>query len=276
MSKLLARSLERMNTDWIDLYFIHGMKWIQEFHKETKAWVERAKGEGKIKFFGFSTHSNMEECMLAAAKMGWIDGIMMSYNFRIMHSEKMKEAVKACVDAGIGLTAMKTQGGGSVKTESEAELKMAGRFLQRGFTDKQAKLKAVWENPDIASICSQMPNMTVLASNVAAALDRTSLSAEESELLRLYALETCTGYCAGCAEICESAVEDAPPIRDVMRFLMYYNSYGERDMAREHFARLPERTRLRFANLDYSAAERRCPQGIAIGRLMKEAAAVLG
>lgn len=276
MSKLLARSLERMNTDWIDLYFIHGMKWTQEFHKETKAWAERAKGEGKIKFFGFSTHSNMEECMLAAAKMGWIDGIMMSYNFRIMHSEKMKEAVKACVDAGIGLTAMKTQGGGSVKMESEAELKLAGRFLQSGFTDKQAKLKAVWEDPDIASICSQMPNMTILASNVAAALDRTSLSAEESELLRRYALETCTSYCAGCAEICESAVEGAPPIRDVMRCLMYYNSYGERDMAREHFARLSDEMRSRFRSLDYRAAERKCPQGIAIGRLMKEAASLLG
>lgn len=275
MSKLLQRSLERMNTDYVDLYFIHGMKWMQEIHKDTRSWVEKVKGEGRIKFFGFSTHSNMEECMLGAAKLGWIDGIMMSYNFRIMHTDKMKEAVKACVGAGIGLTAMKTQGGGSVKVESETELKMAGRFLQQGFTDKQAKLKAVWEDPNIASICSQMPSMTVLMSNVAAALDRTKLSAEDSALLRQYALETCTGYCAGCAEICESAVAGAPPIRDVMRYMMYYHSYGERDMARECFARLPAEQRLGFAHMDYKAAERKCPQGIEIGRLMKEAATLL-
>jgi len=275
MSGMLKRSLERMNTDYVDLYFIHGMKWIQEIHKDTRAWADKAKAEGKIKFFGFSTHSNMEECMMAAARLGWIDGIMMSYNFRIMHTDKMKEAVKACVQAGIGLTAMKTQGGGSVKVESEAELKMAGRFLKQGFTDKQAKLKAVWEDPDVSSICSQMPNMTVLMSNVAAALDRTKLSAEDSALLGQYALETCSSYCAGCAEICESAVAGAPPIRDVMRYLMYYHSYGERDMAREHFAQLPEELRLRLASMDFSAAERRCPQGIEIGRLMKEATTAL-
>jgi len=31
-----------------------------------------------------------------------------------MHTPKMKEAVAACVDKGIGLVAMKTQGGGQV------------------------------------------------------------------------------------------------------------------------------------------------------------------
>ena len=82
----------------------------------------------------------MEACMLEGAKLGWIDGIMMAYNFRLMHTDRMKRAVEACVKAGIGLTAMKTQGGGSIKTDTDIELKMAGRFLLKGFTDAQAKL----------------------------------------------------------------------------------------------------------------------------------------
>ena len=126
MTKLLNQSLERMKTETIDLYFVHGIRGIDELNQETKAWAEKAKAAGKIKFFGFSTHSNMEECLLAAAKLGWIDGIMMTYNFRLMHQEAMKSAVDACVKAGIGLTAMKTQGGGSVNMESETELKWRG------------------------------------------------------------------------------------------------------------------------------------------------------
>jgi hypothetical protein len=55
----------------------------------------------------------------------------------------MKEAVEACYRAGIGLTAMKTQGGGPVKSDSESEIEMAGRFIQKGFSDNQAKLMAV-------------------------------------------------------------------------------------------------------------------------------------
>lgn len=275
MTKLLNQSLERMKTDYVDLYFIHGMSRISEIGKETKAWVENAKSEGKIRFFGFSTHSNMEDLMIEASKLGWIDGIMMTYNFRIMHQDKMKSAVDACTRAGIGLTAMKTQGGGSVRMESETELELAGKFLKQGFNDKQAKLKAVWQNERIANICSQMPNLTILMDNIAAALDRTKLSAEDFDLLDRYACETAPSYCAGCAHLCESAIEANAPIRDVMRCLMYFNAYGERDQARSLFAAIPGPLRDQMAAFDYTAAEERCPQGIRIGRLMREAVALL-
>jgi hypothetical protein len=46
---------------------------------------------------------------MAGARLGWIDGIMASYNYRLMHTPAMKKAADACIQAGIGLTAMKTQ-----------------------------------------------------------------------------------------------------------------------------------------------------------------------
>jgi predicted aldo/keto reductase-like oxidoreductase len=275
MTRLFDHSLERTNTAYIDLYFIHGISNIREMNTEMKTWAEKMKASGKLRLFGFSTHSNMEECLLGAAKLGWIDGIMMTYNYRIMHTDKMRQAVDACAAAGIGLTAMKTQGGGQVRSDSEAELRLAGRFLQRGFTDRQAKLKAVWDNPKIASICSQMPSLTILVANVAAAVDKTSLSAEDKNLLERYASETASGYCAGCTRMCQAVLGAPVPVGDVMRYLMYYHDYGDRDRARALFAELPAETRSRLGQVDYSAAEARCPQGIAIGRLMREAGRIL-
>jgi len=192
-----------------------------------------------------------------------------------MSTPKMKEAVAAGVAAGIGLVAMKTQGGGPVKTDSEAELQMAGRFLERGFTDKQAKLKAVWENPNISCICSQMPSLTILSANVAAARDLTKMGRTDFELLDRFARETCSGYCAGCGHICQAAVGGAIPVSDVMRCLMYYRDYGDRELAREVYADLPDETRARLTEVDYAKAERNCPQGLAIAKLMREAAEVL-
>jgi predicted aldo/keto reductase-like oxidoreductase len=276
MTKLFNRSLERMNTTYIDLYFIHGISSIREMSAEMKTWTEKMKAAGKLRLFGFSTHHNMEDCLLGAAKLGWIDGIMMAYNYRLMQSDKMKQAVEACAAAGIGLTAMKTQGGGQVRGGSEAELRLAGRFLQKGFTDKQAKLKAVWEEPRIATICSQMPNVTILMANAAAAMDRTSLSVEDRGMLERYARETASGYCAGCTRICQTALSSPVPVGDVMRYLMYYHDYGDRDRARTLFAELPTETRSRLDGVDYSPAEERCPQKIAIGRLMREAGRILG
>jgi hypothetical protein len=37
------------------------------------------------------------------------------------------------------------------------------------------------------------------------------------------------------------------------------------------FKTIPENVRLQMANLDYSLVEQRCPQKMAIGKLMKEA-----
>ena len=275
MTNLLNRSLERMKTKTIDLYFVHGVRSIDELTPETKKWAEKAKSEQKIRFFGFSTHKNMAHLLSEAAKLGWIDGIMMTYNFRIMHDDDMKAAVDACVKAGIGLTAMKTQGGGSIKTSSDAELAMGGKFLQKGFTEYQAKLKAVWENPNISCICSQMPNMTVLMANAAAAMDKTSLSSSDRDMLRHYAEQTCSGYCTGCAELCESAIDAPVPISDVMRYLMYARSYGDRHRGQTHFREIPLEIRSRMLSADYAKAEKICPQKMPIAKLMKEAATEL-
>ena len=266
----LEESLLRMQTDYVDLFFVHGVAQIGEMDADKKRWADRKKAEGKIRLFGFSTHSNMEVCMLEASKLGWIDGIMMSYNYRLMQTDLMKRAVEACAASGIGLTAMKTQGGGSVRTHTETEMSLAGCFLEKGYTNAQAKLKAVWENPHIASICSEMPNMNILMANVAAAMNRTRLSQQDMGLLRHHALETRSSYCAGCARICESAVDANVPIADVMRCLMYARTYGDKSRAKRLFNRIPQTTRHKMAILDYTSAEDACPQKMAIGRLVKE------
>jgi predicted aldo/keto reductase-like oxidoreductase len=254
----------------VDLFFIHSVDGIDEMDADKRRWGEKKKAEGKIRFFGFSTHRNMEQCLLGASRLGWLDAVMMSYNYRLMHTDAMRRAVDACAEAGTALTAMKTQGGGSLDHGGAAERELGERFLAKGFTAGQAKLKAVWEDRRIASICSEMPNMQLLLENVAAALDRTRLSADDRRHLQGHAQLTRAGYCAGCTRICESAVGGRAPIGDAMRFLMYGRSYGDRRRAVHDFRRIPEETRRRMAGLDYTQAERACPQGMAIGRLIRE------
>ncbi len=274
ISELLDRSLQRMNTSYVDLYFIHGVRSIDELSDQTRRWAQKAKAEKKIRLFGFSTHRNMETLLSAAAKLGYIDGIMMTYNYRNMHTPEMKAGVEACVKAGIGLTAMKTQAERSLLNFGKAEPlseKLIETFIQKGFTKYQAKLKAVWTNPQIASLCSQMPNMTILKENVGAAMDSTPLSSEEMRLFQQYAQATAHQYCTGCGQICEASIEGRVPIADVMRYHMYGQSYGHLDWAQAHFRELSSEVRNCLAKIDYREAERRCPQKMPIARLMRKA-----
>jgi hypothetical protein len=271
-SSRLDESLKRLHTDYIDLFFVHGIGDIKEMEVSLESWGQAMKKAGKIRLFGFSTHSNMEECLEGAAKFPWIDGIMFSYNYRLMHEPRMKAAVEACYKAGIGLTAMKTQGGGPVKSDNESEIEMAGRFMQKGFSDSQAKLMAVWQDKRIACICSQMPNLTIMAANAVAAVEQTRLSKSDRVLLARYAEETRADYCAGCERLCTEVLAERMPIGDVMRCLMYFHSYQDLGLARSTFQALPAQARELLTQVDFSEAERSCPRNLQIGRLMREAA----
>lgn len=149
--------------------------------------------------------------------------------------------------------------------------KLHQQFLDNGFTTGQAKLKSVWESPAIASICSHMPNMKLLQANTSAAVNETVLSSTDKQLMAQYAARTASGYCTGCAAICEQSIADKVPVSDIMRYLMYYSNYDNQLEAVRLFNDLPHDTRRRIAGADYSKAEQRCPQKMPIARLMKSA-----
>jgi predicted aldo/keto reductase-like oxidoreductase len=271
IEKRLKTSLERMNTDYIDLFYgVHGLDEPEQLTGELKKWVLDAKKRKKIRFFGFSTHNNMPECLMAASKVGWVDALMTTYNFRVMQDPKMNAAVEACNKAGVGLIAMKTMSGRQ-KIKTEEDKKLAGHFLERGFTQGQAKIKAVLDDKRFSSACVQMRSVARLTENAAAALDKTKLTQADMDVFKEHAKETCSSYCAGCGHICSSALPQTPCISKVMRYLMYHNSYGERDRARELFAQIPASVRNNLLSIDYSAAEARCPQHMPIAELIAEA-----
>ncbi len=270
VERLLQQSLKRLNTDYIDFfvgaYIVNSPRALTE---DLKKWSLKAKQRGLIRLFGFTTHSSMVPCLEAASSMAWIDAIMFAYNFRQMQNPKLQKAIDACHRAGIGLVAMKTQGMGQ-SIESEKDKELTDHFIQKGYTAGQAKTKAVLQDKRISAACVRMENTAVLTANASAVLDKTKLTQNDMDVLKAYAFATCSGYCAGCADICGKATGN-PYVSDIMRYLMYYNSYGDPVQAKNLFAQLPLDIRNRLMVTDYAVAEARCPQKMPIAHLMTEA-----
>lgn len=272
MTKSLDRSLERMKTDCVDLFFFHGIDNISAIEKpEMKAWAENAKKAGKIRFVGFSTHTNMEQCLLGTPKLGWVDGIMLTYNYTNMRTPEMKRAMDACHEAGVGLTAMKVMALGQRKSAGTNTEILLEPLTAKGFTPGQAKIKAVLENAQLACACVQMQNLQIFQENFAAATDMKPLTVADREALRRYAEANCTNYCAGCARRCETALANTIPVRDVLRYQMYHESYGMTDEARESLAALPSEVLDRLTGTDFSPAEKVCPNRLPLAQLMRQA-----
>lgn len=270
----LNASLERLRTDYIDAYYFHGMEGSQiPLLKDSgvKAAFEALKKAGKIRFVGISCHDAMlPEVMSAAVECGWIDQMMFKFNFREVggkdRSDDLNRAIDKAVKANLGLVAMKTQGGAGNFPEKMADLQA------KGFKKEVAAIKTVWMDGRVQVAVSEMTTRSDLRENVAAS--REGLSPKEARLLEEHRQKTAHLYCHGCGHLCETAARGVP-IATALRYLRYYGVYGKRQEARALYQALPAAAR-ELAEADLLAAERACPHGLPVVRLMGEANRHLG
>jgi len=274
VSESIDQSLDRMKTDYIDLYLLTLLPNVDKLPDDLKTLVEKKKKEGKIKAVGFSGHLGNDKIVDKAVTMGWIDALMITYNYILMQKDEVKKQIDAAAKAGIGLIAIKSMGKGPDMVETPEALAATKHFMDKGYTLEQAKLKAVWSDERIASICSEITNVTILKDNVAAATDNVKLSSTDLNVFELLAEGECRHYCQGCGK-CISVMGAETRVPDIMRYMMYYNSYGERDRARNLYRELPGTLRNSLASRDYSSAEAVCPHGLQIGKLMRMASNLL-
>lgn len=267
--KRLNESLRKLQTDRIDMYFLHMLKDPDKLNKELLAVVERLKKQGKFLHFGFSCHGgNVADLLYKAAETPWVESVMFRYNFRQYGEKRLNMAIDAAHKANVGLIAMKTQGSEASFRDAWKKFKKTGKW-----TKHQAVLKAVWADQRITAAVSHMDSLEVLKQNIAAALDKSELGAVDRESLNRYADATRSLACDGCDHICNPAVEAPVRIGDTLRFLMYHDVYGEQEKARRLFGAMPDGAH-RISEVDFSGADAACPHGVDITAQMRRAARV--
>jgi len=262
-------SLEKLQTDYVDMYYLHGLNDPSKINDDLKVVVDRLKKEKKMRFFGFSCHGGkVAELLEVAARTPWIDSVMFRYNFRQYGNTELNKAIDNAHKAKVGLIAMKTQGS-AVSFEPEWK-KFEGKWNKY-----QAVVKAVIADERITAAISDMDNLDKLHENVAAALDKTKLTRAELDSIYKYAAATRHLACDGCDHLCGAAIDAPVQIGNTLRYLMYHDVYGRKELARDLFRALPEEAR-NIAHLDFRAAAAACPHGLDVDGYLRRAAQVLG
>ena len=268
----LLKSLERLKTDYVDAYYLHGLKGDQIpmlSDPAVKAAFEKLRKAGKIRFAGLSCHdARLVEVVEAAAKCGWIDQIMIQYNFRTMGADDLRRAVDLASKANLGLIAMKTQGGAEPFADAAArkETRLTAD-LENGFSVPQAAIKAVLADERFQVIVSEMTNREQLKENSAVVIK--PLSVKEARLLEEHRARTAHLYCQGCGHHCEPAAGGGK-VADILRHLRYHEVYGKRQQARELYQALPIADRT-FDEVARRQAQDACPHGLPVAELLRAA-----
>lgn len=108
----LHRSLRRLRTDHVDLYQLHSVSRVEDVetilaHDGAIRALEAARREGKVRFLGFSAHS--EEAAMALMGRYDFDSIMFPVNYATWHAGHFGPRVLArATEKHMGIIAIKS------------------------------------------------------------------------------------------------------------------------------------------------------------------------
>jgi predicted aldo/keto reductase-like oxidoreductase len=251
--KDVERSLSNLQTDHIDVIQLHSLDSPERaFISEVREAYLKLRDEGKVRFFGVTTHTNQAAVINAIVDdpAKFFDTVLVQYNFKADPS--VKQAIARAAKAGIGVIAMKTQAGG-YKTQELGQI-----------SPHQAALKWVLQD---ANVATAIPGMKTLGHiEELMPVMGMKLARSDKMVLERYARGIERYYCTLCGQ-CESACPNGVEISVVNRALMYAQGYREYELARRTYKEAPHASSCSFC----TECVARCINGLDIARKMGEA-----
>ena len=106
-------SLRRLNTDYIDIYHIHGPDPVTPLEETMRAYDDLVR-QGKVRYLGCSNLFGWQMTKAAgiSQRLGLEPLVAGQYIYGLVHRELEREIVPAAIDSGIGITAYSPLGGG--------------------------------------------------------------------------------------------------------------------------------------------------------------------
>jgi len=210
-------SLERLGLEYVDILYLHNLKRGQDAQSEPmiKALQDEKKQE-RARFIGVTTHAGEPEVIRAAIEAGVYDVVLTAYNFRKDYLKDLRQAVAEAAEAGLGVVAMKTQGGVFWDKEKTDPINM------------KAALKFALQDTNLHTAIPGFTAFDQMHDDLSVMEDLTLTEQEYADLR----LDEKTGglYCQAC-ERCLPQCPQQLPIPDVMRSYMYVYGYGNLEKA---------------------------------------------
>ncbi|MBP1745827.1 MAG: putative oxidoreductase of aldo/keto reductase family [Deltaproteobacteria bacterium] len=253
-------SLSKLKTDYIDVIQLHNLtSKDRAFDPETREALLELRKQGKVRFFGVTSHTNQAEILNALADdpAKFFDVALVGFNFQ--SDSEIKQAIARAAKSGIGIVAMKTQAGG-YKTDALGPI-----------SPHQAALKWVLQDTNVACAIPGMQNMSMFQEDIA--VMNMKMTQADVRILDRYSEAINPYYCRLCAK-CEAGCPNHVAISTINRSLMYLEGYSAHELAKVTYRGIPlDKTASQCVNCDECVA--RCVNGLNIAAKMRQARILL-
>jgi predicted aldo/keto reductase-like oxidoreductase len=207
MDKYLNEQLERLRTDHIDFYLVHGLNtmfWKNLSTLRVTDFLDEAIADGRIRHAGFSFHDSLTLFKEIVDAYEWTFA-QIQYNFMDEHYQAGGEGLRYAAKKGLGIVVMEPIRGGLLARDLNG-------IWQKAKTQQPPSawaLRWVWNHQEVTVVLSGMSIMEQVRQNVALADNGCASSLTKSELalygkvkkeLEKRIVIPCTGckYCMPC------------------------------------------------------------------------------
>jgi len=169
--RYLNEQLERLQTDKIDFYLLHGMNrttWPKLRDLNVLRWAEGAMSDGRIDYLGFSFHDDFEILKeIIDAYDNWTF-CQIQYNYMDIDYQAGTRGLKYAAGKGLAVVVMEPVRGGRLARPPETIARLWANATQQRNPAEWA-LQWVWNQPEVSVVLSGMSTMEQVVENVASA-----------------------------------------------------------------------------------------------------------
>jgi len=210
MDRYLDEQLERLQTDQIDFYLVHGL--MKPFWKNLRPlgvtnFLDEAIADGRIRYAGFSFHDELALFKEIVDAYNWTF-CQIQYNFMDEQNQAGTEGLSYAADRGLGVVVMEPLRGGML-TKDIPSISDIWRKASVQRSLSEWALRWVWNHPEVTVVLSGMSSFEQVEQNVACAESSLPNTLSEEELNLFNEVEAeykkrikvqCTGcrYCSPC------------------------------------------------------------------------------
>lgn len=277
MESFLGSQLERLATDRIDLYLVHGLNgesWDKMKRFGVLEFLEKAKARGLVGHLGFSFHGQHQDFVRILREYeGW-EFCQIQYNYLDTDYQAGKAGLGLAAELGLGVVVMEPLRGGRLATGLPPRMKAVFEARPETWTPAEWALRFVWNEPGVSLLLSGMGELPQLEENLKVAeaaapetLDPDQLGVFEAAKAAMKSLNKadCTG-CRYC-QPCPSGVQ----IPECLAALNASVVWETNNPWATGYTPIKGKAEL---CTDCGACEELCPQGLPIRSLLKETAAI--
>ncbi len=276
MDTFLKEQLERLKTDYLDFYLLHGLNgetWERMKALGVREFLDKKKAEGKLRFPAFSFHGQAQDFIRICDEYDWAFG-QIQYNYMDVNFQAGYKGLKYASDKGIGIVVMEPLKGGKLAQKIPQEMMSVFNSFPVKRSPAEWALRFVWNEIGVSSVLSGMNSMEQVVENIQTADEGFPGSLKKDELLIFDQLRNSLGskIKADCTECrycmpCTSGVD----IPDVLAALNNASIWNDPNPWLTGYVSIKGKAGKCTECRD---CEEICPQGLPISSLMKEAVAL--